>query len=493
MSYKSNAAANRDSLFGGASGSRSKSRGTGKTTGGTVASQTESAPKPLSSSKGYSYGRNQKKPPVKVGLTGDAKAAKLKEAEDYRDKAKKAMQKGVFAKPDPLAASTYYKRAADAYQLCGEMRLERMYRINSAECQTRVGAWATAAAEYTRAAELIQGEDDEGIEMKREIGRKLHLSAADAWRNMNDPGKAAASSVQAALALIWDDESNFLPKVALVAIEEAVESHVPDPLNPYCRYRQTGASAYINPESDETASSPSPEALELAKQHIVTRPYAHETLQEVLYLLLSFGEYASALYVAGAVTALLSQDGVSTLSLSRSFLSETIISLALGDPVAAEENFLKRHVQRSSYLTSRECKLAEELFRAVKMRDQEALEEARAIKGSNRSGIGNLPPSLRDLLAIIRISGVARKALEVESATPAPKMISEEKNKEKGKKRESTDEASLEKLASAKTGYEDDHKDEAGPIDVVALQDELDALDFGDDGSDEDDEDVDLR
>ena len=36
----------------------------------------------------------------------------MKEAAEYRDKAKKAMQKGLFSKPDPLAAATYYKRYA---------------------------------------------------------------------------------------------------------------------------------------------------------------------------------------------------------------------------------------------------------------------------------------------------------------------------------------------------------------------------------------------
>ena len=153
------------------------------------------------------------------------------------------MQKGVFSNPDPLAASSYYKRAADAYKLCGEARLERFHRMNSADCQCRVGAWATAAAEYTRAAELVEVAEDEKLETKREIGRKLHLSAADAFRNMNDTGKAAASKVQAALALMWGEESRMLTKVTLEALEEAVEDHVPDPLNPYARYRQTGSSA----------------------------------------------------------------------------------------------------------------------------------------------------------------------------------------------------------------------------------------------------------
>lgn len=480
MSYKHNAASNRDTLFGGAGGDNKKSGFSQKANQGRHAATT-------SSSKGYSYGGSQKTP-LKVGLSGEAKASKLKEAEEYRDKARKAMQKGLFSKPDPLAASTYYKRAADAYQLCGEARLERLYRINSADCQTRVGAWATAAAEYTRAAELVQVADDENTEMKREIGRKLHLSAADAWRNMNDPGKAAASTVQAALALIWEDESSFLPKVALEAIEEAVECFVPDPLNPYSRYRQTGTSAYVDSNSGENSSDPSPEALELAKQNVVTRSFAHESLQEVLYLLVSFSEYASALYVAGAITTLLAQDGISTLSLSRAFLAETVITLAMGDPIAAEQNFLSRHVQKSTYLTSRECKLAEELFRAVKNRDTEALEEARSVKGTNKTGIANLPLALRDLVSMIRVSGVARKG-DPEDRCSSPKK----------EKRRTSDENTgehqppLDELAARKTGYEDEQTENATGVDTSALQNELDALDFGDDESDLEDDDIDLR
>lgn len=502
MSYKSSAASNRDALFGGASGGG----GSKKTRGGSSSSSSRkkdsaaaSATQPVNlTSKGYSYGSNQKKKnPLQVGLSGEAKTAKMKEADDYRDKAKKAMQKGLFKSADPLTAATYWKRAADAYQLCGELKLERMYRMNSADCQMQVNAFATAAAEYTRAAELFEGAEDETIEMKREVGRKLHLSAADAWRNMNEPAKAASSAIQAALALIWGDESSFLPKMALEAIEEAVESFVPDPLNPYARYRQTGVSAFINPDTDETAANPSSESLELAKQQIVIRPYAHEPLQEVMYMLLNFSEYASALYVAGAITAFLSQDGVSTLTLSRSFVAETIITLAMGDPVAAEENFLKRHVQKSSYLTSRECKLAEELFRAVKTRDDEALEEARSVKGSNRSAIGNLPPSLKEVLAMIRISGVARKGVssssEVEGSS-ASKREKQSKKREKSSSQPDTapqpEEPSLAELAAAKTGYEDD---DAEAVDTAALQDELAALDFGDDESSVDDDDLDLR
>jgi hypothetical protein len=145
MSYKQSAAANRDALFGSAGGEPKKKKKGGsssKKTGqnaGTTDSNPLSAPsRPASavpSSKGYQYGGNKKKTPINIGLTGEAKAAKMKEADDYKDKAKKTMQRGIFAKPDPLAASTFYKRAADAYQVCGEDRLERLSRINSADCQ----------------------------------------------------------------------------------------------------------------------------------------------------------------------------------------------------------------------------------------------------------------------------------------------------------------------------------------------------------------------
>ena len=86
--------------------------------------------------------------------------AKMKEAEEYRLKAKKAMTRGIFSSPDPIAAGNYYKRAADAYKACGENRLERLHRIASADCQMGQDAYATAATEFMRAAELAAGSDE---------------------------------------------------------------------------------------------------------------------------------------------------------------------------------------------------------------------------------------------------------------------------------------------------------------------------------------------
>jgi tetratricopeptide (TPR) repeat protein len=359
MSYKQNAASNRDALFGNSGKTDKQKKTKGKSTASATSSKT---------SMGYQYRPKERKTTVKPGLVGAEKEAKLKEARAHQEKAKKCLQKGLFSKADPLSASTYYKRAADDFQKCGEFRLERFNRMDSAECQLQVGAFATAALEYTRAAELVVNDSDETAEAKHQISRDLHLKSAEAWRNANEGGKAAASKVKAALAMIDGDESRALSSDVLMAIEEAIEAHVPDPLNPYARYRQTGVSLFVNAGSGETAENPSAESLELARQQIITDAYAHESVQEVVYLLVSYNEFASALYSAGAVTTLLSQGGVATLSLSRAFLAETILSLAMGDAIAAEENFLQRHVQKTSYLSSRECKFAEELFRAGKHR-----------------------------------------------------------------------------------------------------------------------------
>ena len=518
-SYKNNAAADRDALFGSAGGKDKKKKKSSKSSssqkddrdalfGGAAASSSKSkssssssrkekpAPTPVAPSKGYVYNPPKKKGFNKPTISAEAKKAKMAEAEEFCKKAKKAMQKGLFSKPDPVVSSTFYKRAADAYQACGELQLERMNRMNSAECQLQMGAFATAAADFTRAAELTQ-DSDEPLERKREVGRKLYQDAAKAWQNLGEPAKAAGCQVQAAMALMWGDESSMMPKMALAAIEEAVESHVPDPLNPYSRYRQTGNSAYIDPDSDETAEKPSRETLEFSRSHILTKPYAHETVQEIVYICVSFGEYASALYAAGAVSTLLETGGMATLTLGRAFCVETILTLAMGDPILAEEQFLKRHVQQTSYLSSRECQLSEELYRAVKNRDGEALEEARSTSGPNRAALNNLHESMKELIPMIRLSGVARKGVteSYQGKDESKKKDKKEKKSSKSSKKVKEPETSLQEIAAKKTGYEVEGEDAAvaasSPADLDA---ELDALDFGD-GSDSelDDDDIDLR
>lgn len=489
--YKKNAANNRDALFGGIAdagpkGRSKKSSGTGRAPAAAAAAP---APAPAATSKGYQSGAAAKKKRGAVpSLSGEAREAKLKEAADYRAKANKCMEKGFLKKPDPVAASTYFKRAADCYQQAGEIQLERLFRVESGGVNLQCGVWASAASDYTRAAELmLMEEDGEPMDpaQRRRDAADLHKKAATAWTENNEKAKAAASQVAASLALFHGAESTRLSKEALAGMEEAVEAHCPDPLNPYARYRQTGHSAYVDPDGDETAESCGAETRELCQAHVVTRSYAHEPVQDLVHLLTGFGEYASALYAAGAATVLLQRDGLSTLSLSRAYVVETILTLALGDPVAAEQAFLNRHVQKDFYLKSRECQLAEELFRAVKNRDVDALDEARSPAGPNRAALANLPhDSLRQVVQELRVSGVARKSAPTATADAAA-AASGKDGKQKGS--DSKPEKPLHEILGQKTGYEQEAAAGAN-LDGDALADELDNLDFSLNDSDASDD-----
>jgi len=300
------------------------------------------------------------------------------------------------------------------------------------------GAYAIAAGDYVRAAELMErssSNEKEGtmtMEEKRRECHDLYENASKAWREEGEIGRAAECLLQSGFALLMrggeeeeEDDSLIvlggqrlmgMNRNALEAIEAAVKSHVPDPLNRYKHFRQTGVSMFANPEEAATISSKdddhnniiNDETRSMCLTHMVKSSFAHETVARAMEKLAEYGEYKSALYAAGAVTALLENDGFSTISLSRAYCAESILALAIGDVVAADKYFLEIHLQNNNYLTSRECKLSEDLIRAVKMRNDEDLELARNPNGENRTALSNLSPMLRNVVATLRISGVAK-------------------------------------------------------------------------------------
>ena len=108
---------------------------------------------------------------------------------------------------------------------------------------------------------------------------------------------------------------------------------------------------------------------------------------------------------------------------------ETILTLAMGDPIGAEQNFLQIHCQKTHYLNSRECKLSEELYRAIQQRDLETLDEVRSPEGSNRACLANLHPVMRELVGILRVNGVAKRGAPPEVADgPRPDIKKADKN-----------------------------------------------------------------
>ncbi len=452
-SYKRNADANRDALFGSApSSTGGGSRRTTADRKPAAAASSSIAPPDMSALNNTTQAihtttsMNAYTPKatgprrtnnIVTGLTGAAKVEKMKEAEEYRKKAKNAMTKTLFSSIDPIAGGMFYHRAAEAYKVCGENRLERLHRIASADCQLGHGAYGTAAQEFIRAAELCEISDEKEGRKKAEC-TKLYTDAANAWTEAGDLAKSGECRLKSAYSLLLGNSSTgedgddngeddeiviggrklmTMNKDALTAIEAAVESFVPDPLNRYKDFRQTGTSAFVDPDATEEQDE---EALmELCKSHMITTSYIHETLFHTVKKFIEYGEYKSALYTSGAITALLENEGFATITLSRSFCNETILALAMGDVVTADKFFLQVHLQNNNYLTSRECKLAEDLIRAVKMREVDALEDARDPSGENRGAMANLDPSVRSLVTGLRISGAVKKAPATVNKAPA--------------------------------------------------------------------------
>ena len=152
------------------------------------------------------------------------------------------------------------------------------------DCQLGQDAYATAAAEYTRAAELAEMTCEETLERKRQECHKLHLDAANAWSQMGERGRAAESTMKAAFGLIMGEDCHKQMDSntkALKSVEEAIESFVGDPLNRKRNYRRTGILAYDNNGSGSADNNQEAASLELANQNIITDSYAHETLFKV--------------------------------------------------------------------------------------------------------------------------------------------------------------------------------------------------------------------
>jgi len=421
--YKRNAEANRDALFGSASvaprstGKSAPARSKGISTGSAPSKEANiRINRDITGNSGSSHR-------ITSTLSGEAKMQKMQEAEKYREKAKKALERGMFSKSDPIAGGMFYHRAAEVYKVCGENRLERLHRVASGDCQMGHGAHASAASEYIRAAELSEC-SEETVERKRKECHKLYADAANAWKETGELGRAGEALFKSAFSLligvnkgdeIGGKRLEGMDKKALTAAEGAIESFVPDPLNRYRHFRKTGVSAYVDPEADDQDGTKEEETADLCKTNLITSSYAHETLFQATYKLAEWGEYESALYGCGAVSTVLESDDYVTISLSRAYCIETILTLAVGDVVAADNFFLQAHLQKNSYLTSRECKLSEDLIRAIKMRDIDALEEARSTSGSNRAALANLDSSLKQVVAGLRVTGVAKS-----SATSIP-------------------------------------------------------------------------
>jgi len=212
---------------------------------------------------------------------------------------------------------------------------------------------------------------------------------------IGDTAKAAEATTKAGLVYIDPTTNNALTGYeteCVTNLEKAVNLYVPFCLNPRAN------SASILEAGDDDALNQ-----DAAEHLVVTSAYGGKNLTQIMFHFILMGEMGSALYAAGAATFLYEKDSISTISLHRSYLAETIILLAQGDVVAANEAMM-RHFQKTSYLRSRECELEENLVRAIQACDEEALTKAQMSPVLN-----NLEKCLIDLVLRLRVIGTAKK------------------------------------------------------------------------------------
>ncbi len=197
----------------------------------------------------------------------------------------------------------------------------------------RQDSYASAAMEYSRAAELSATSDEITARKQKEVNQ-LYKNAAEAWMAAGERGKAAECYTKAAMGMmIGKDDTEMVDKPTHTALEDAVQFHVPDVLNPMSLHRMTqnvehstlGNEDWMKDNKQRTTTLE--QLKEIAREDIARSAYSHENIQKIVRVFVEMGHYRSALYAAGAVTTLLEESGYATVSLFKAYLTETILQL----------------------------------------------------------------------------------------------------------------------------------------------------------------------
>jgi len=351
---------------------------------------------------------------------------------EARDSAKKAMQSGFFTSADPLSAYGYYKKAADCYKSCCDFKKEAMMRRSAAQCQTTNGHFSSAAGEYKLAAKCHSN-----------LGSYIESSSdyknsAIAWTYANDISRCGEMLLESAKEL----DRGGLPGSG-AAFEQAVESFCPDVHNCFASYRVNKS------ESDGLGQ-------------LCTGAFVGEQLWYIVKIFTERKELSSALYALGGLTTYYENDTDSTATLYKTYFTTSIVQISLGDIVAAEKTYMEKHIQSDCYLPTDECRIAEDMIRAVKDFDSEKVEELK-----KERKVGNMDGFVRNLVMEIsgggKVGGI-KKGKAKPAAAPVP----------------------------VETVDDEDEEDKELEDPMADLGAELDGVDVGDDEEEEDDDEIDL-
>lgn len=330
--------ADKNALFGkGPSNNNDKPKPISKTQA--AASKTGSITKPTSTtntsstSKTSATATQSKTLKTSTTISPQLKLKKIEEAKEESEKGMKYLKKTIFNwSPDHLAAAPCFENSANAYKAAGEYKMSYMMFMKASESHEGCNCSSAAGMACVRASEVAKLGLD--ISLVVESMRK-----ASQYFGIDGKIDKAAEMIYK-LAKEYDSDEKF--DDAISAYMEACDMILPDKLT------KTSLDGI--------------------------HPGILEWMRDAFRCYLKANNLQDALDFAKKMVIVFDSFD-SEMSMCKTMASMTIIQLAMGDIVAADQLFLD-HLGNNHYINSKECRLAESFVMAVKLSDIDALDQA---------------------------------------------------------------------------------------------------------------------
>lgn len=266
------------------------------------------------------------------GLSAAQRAEKAKEAQELFDAGMRYLQTSLFRrKPDHLAAAPQFDRAARLWRAADNFEDAKNAYISAAESYGESQSLTLSAQMYEQCALLNEAQDN-----GREACR-LYREGAMAYSVDAKPDQAAIFLCKAGRAVVTE------------SLEEAVALH-----------------------SEAASLAVDDAAVESGGEGFRGSTTMLSAMRLVFDFFCEYAQFSAALGLAPRMEVMLTDMG-QNLELRQFYLCETVMTLATGGYGAADELFRAKHLQKSEYLTSRECKVEEDLLNCFRLYDEEAL------------------------------------------------------------------------------------------------------------------------
>jgi len=311
----------------------SKTSGSKPTTNTTTTSSSSTSKTSSSSTTTSSSTAQSKTLKSSTTISPQLKLKKIEEAKEESEKGMKYLKKTIFNwSPDHLAAAPCFENSANAYKTAGEYKMSYMMFMKASESHEGCNCSSAAGMACVKASEVAKlGLDiSEVVESMRKASQYFGID-----------GKIdKAAEMIYKLAKEYDSYEKF--DDAITAYMEACDMILPDKLTKtsldgiypgILDWMRDAFKCYLKSNNLQ-------DALDFAKKMVIV-----------------FDSFDSE------------------MSMCKTMVSMTIIQLAMGDIVAADQLFLEQ-LGNNQYINSKECRLAESFVMAIKLSDIDALDQA---------------------------------------------------------------------------------------------------------------------